>query len=412
MARYLLDAFQPEVGATSMAAARHMTIGERVVETRGRSTGFDYLRVALAIAVVCWHSIITSYGPASQQDVYNGPFRALFASILPLFFALSGFLVAGSLERNPSIAKFIGLRAIRILPALACETILSALILGPVLTTLPLSKYFSAPEFRHYLWNAVGYVHFRLPGLFLANPASDVVNGQLWTVPFELICYISLAALALFGIARKARLILAISVAVQLLLILRKAAMLHGVIIVNHGPLPGFSLVMCFLAGLTIYFARDAVPYSRLLAGLSCIMTVVFLSIPFGDYLVCYPAAYLTIWLGLCNPRANALHKLGDLSYGIFLYGFPVQQVVASAGNWSHHWYVNLALALPLSCLVALASWRLIERPSLRLKNHLKFLEPVDASVSWLQGHGRAARNRVRVAYKARSFDTFDLNRN
>ena len=387
---------------------RSITIADRVKETAGRSTGFDYLRIILALAVVCWHSKITSYGPIVQQDVYNGPFRAVFAAILPMFFALSGFLVAGSLERNPSIAKFVGLRAIRIIPALACETILSALLLGPALTKIPLSAYFASSEFRSYLLNSLGIVHFRLPGLFISNPASGVVNGQLWTVPFELICYLTLALLALLGIARRARLVFLISVAIQVMLLTRKVIVLHGAMSINHGPLPGFSLVMCFLAGLTIYFARDAIPLSRRLAVLSGLLLFLLLSIPLGDYLLCYPAAYLTVWLGLCDPKANALHRLGDLSYGVFLYGFPVQQVVASTGDWARHWYINLALAIPLSCVVAFVSWRLVERPALRLKNHLGFLRPIDQFVAWLQGHGGKARRRVAMAYRAQSTNPFD----
>ena len=104
-----------------------------------------------------------------------------------MFFALSGFLVASSLERCKTLFTFLGLRAIRILPALAVEIFISALIIGPLFTTEPAKAYFAAPEFHDYFLNILGDIHYHLPGVFAANP-SDAVNGQLWTVPYEMIC--------------------------------------------------------------------------------------------------------------------------------------------------------------------------------------------------------------------------------
>lgn len=91
------------------------TFDERITETGGRTTGFDYLRIGLAVGVVAWHTIPLSYGPEAAKAVMTGPWRAVVAIILPAFFALSGFLVAGSLERNRSLFRFGSLRALRIL---------------------------------------------------------------------------------------------------------------------------------------------------------------------------------------------------------------------------------------------------------------------------------------------------------
>lgn len=100
------------------------------VMAAGRTTGFDYMRLVLATAVLCTHSIDVSYGVKFTIEFANGPIRPLIALLLPMFFALSGFLVAGSLERCRSLVSFMGLRVIRLAPALAFETVLAALILG------------------------------------------------------------------------------------------------------------------------------------------------------------------------------------------------------------------------------------------------------------------------------------------
>jgi peptidoglycan/LPS O-acetylase OafA/YrhL len=122
--------------------------------------------------------------------------------ILPMFFALSGFLVAGSLERCRTLVGFLSMRALRILPALAMEIVLSALVLGPLVTDLPTAAYFGDPEFARYFLNIIGDIHYHLPGVFVTNPLASV-NQQLWTIPFELECYVALAVLASLGLHRQ-----------------------------------------------------------------------------------------------------------------------------------------------------------------------------------------------------------------
>lgn len=368
--------------------------------TGGRATGFDYLRLGLAISVVWWHTSVICYGGYGQDNIYNSPYRAVVALILPMFFSLSGFLVAGSLVRNPQVAKFLGLRALRILPALVAETLMSAFILGPLLTALSLDQYFEDPEFRSYLLNIFGDIHYHLPGLFLDNPAADVVNGQLWTVPFELWCYAILAVLALCGIARRPMALLFSSILLQLFLFFRKIYLLHGNFEINHGPLPGFSLVMTFLAGVVFFAFRSRTPYNFKLFSICAVISILCLLLPMGDYFIAYPIAYMTIYIGLQNPRAIFIHKLGDLSYGIFLYGFPVQQFVASWGDWTHVWYVNLVCALPITICISWLSWTLIERPALALKTHLRLLAPIDAFIERIKGRCSLAHARLIQAYR------------
>ena len=119
--------------------------------------------------------------------------------ILALFFSLSGFLVTASLQRCKSLISFLGLRVLRIGPALAVETTLSAIIIGSIFTELPLAQYVADPKLHAYFLNIVGDIQYELPGVFLHNPMPDVVNAQLWTVPYELWCYVVLALLAVLA---------------------------------------------------------------------------------------------------------------------------------------------------------------------------------------------------------------------
>jgi peptidoglycan/LPS O-acetylase OafA/YrhL len=136
------------------------------IRWRGRTSGFDYLRVCLAVGVIVVHSTSVSYGHQSDHAVWGGPQRTLEHLILPMFFALSGFLVAGSLERCPTLVSFFGLRLLRIVPALSVEVLLSAMIFGPLLSAFDLRAYFTDPEFYSYFLNVTGNIHYLLPRCF------------------------------------------------------------------------------------------------------------------------------------------------------------------------------------------------------------------------------------------------------
>ena len=292
------------------------SIQKRIDETGGRSTGFDYLRIVLAAAVIAWHSFGISYGADYSYEIMTSVYRPFVSLIMPMFFALSGFLVAGSLHRTKAISSFVALRAIRILPALAVEVVLSAMIIGPLLTTVPSASYFGSSTWIHYFLNMIGDIHYQLPGLFSKNPIPNVVNGQLWSVPWELNCYLALTALALTRLANTRWQLGLIVLATSLALFVRRATVFHGQFEQGHGTRPPI-LVLIFLAAVVIYNCRKIVPWHRKYAILSALCMAALSLVPGGDYFIAFPAAYTTIYLGLLNPKRIALLKGADYSYGL-----------------------------------------------------------------------------------------------
>lgn len=338
-------------------------ISERIAVTGGRATGFDYLRFGLATLVICFHSIVTSYGTEVQSQITHSTFGFAWNLILPVFFSLSGFLVAGSLERSKSIGIFLGLRVLRIFPALAMDTLVCALLLGPLLTTLALSAYFTHPDFISYFQNILGIIHFQLPGVFESNP-SQRVNGQLWTIPVELECYITLTVLGLLGLHRHRRLMLCAFLAMFAYCELR---------VLVRGALPGdgWVLLLSFCAGVSFYQFRDKIRLNFWLVLLALVAALACLKYPMYKYWMVVPATYLTVAVGLLNPRKSHLLETGDYSYGLFLYGYPLQQAVVALVPGAREWYVNLLVAIPLSLMFAIASWHLVEKRVLAHKGIL-----------------------------------------
>jgi peptidoglycan/LPS O-acetylase OafA/YrhL len=353
------------------------TLGCRLSDTGGRPTGFDYLRLLLSSLVIVFHSIGLCYGNGYADYLFSKPgIHAASTVVLPMFFSLSGFLVAGSLERNRSVIGFLGLRAIRIYPALTVEVVLSAFVLGTIFTTVPLPTYFTSHEFYHYLINVTGHISYVLPGVFLDNPVPAMVNRQLWTVPFELYCYLALTTAMLVGLTKRPRAFVLAIAAVQVfhfgLFQYLGGDWLHPE---KAGHLDGTQLVFSFLAGVALYLHKDSVPWSRTCAIVTAALGIALLSFRMGDYLAVFPLAYLTAYVGLLNPRKVGIIRGADYSYGIYLYGWPMQQALVATGAWARHWPINIAAAMLCSAAFAAVSWHCVEKPALRLRGPLKRVE-------------------------------------
>ena len=159
---------------------------------------FDALRILAALMVVFGHAYILS-GRAAQEPLaaYTGigGFGELGVSI---FFVVSGFLVTMSFDRLGDVRAFLANRCLRILPGLAAAVLLTALVLGPVASTLPAREYFTQPQAWLYpLRNLLLYpVTYALPGVFTHNPYPGAVNGSLWTLRLEFSFYLAIPVLA------------------------------------------------------------------------------------------------------------------------------------------------------------------------------------------------------------------------
>lgn len=341
------------------------TIAGRYERLGGFTSGFDYARIFLSIAVMAVHG----YGlvnPDNMKVLWHSWPRPILAFVLPAFFALSGFLVTGSLLRQSALIPFVTLRVVRLIPALAVEVTLSALVLGPLLTSLTLAQYFSDPLFFRYLLNIAGHISFYLPGVFLGPEnfgRPGIVNQSLWTIPFELKCYIALVGLTLFGITRRRILFLGITIA---LLLVGTWKVFN--ITFDSDTVGGNVLVFAFLVGACLALYKDMVPLSFPL--FIAAVVVAFASFYFDSlrYVAMIPSAYIITYLGMQTPPKHWVVSSGDYSYGIYLFAFPIQQTYFLLFPNYPYFFPSLLFALPLTFIYAYFSWHVVEKPILAKK--------------------------------------------
>jgi len=337
------------------------TVQERLESLRATS-GFDYLRLLLALLVMLVHSFCVSYGQIwENHHLWLGPLGGPVRSILCVFFALSGFLVSGSIFRSGSISGFVALRMIRILPALTIEVLISAIVLGACVTLYPVSTYYHSHEFWKYFLNPLGEIQFTLPGVFYTVPLANTVNSSLWTITSERNCYFILILLMTMRLIEKRAAVFYLALYCSLAFYLQhEDHMDHR--FVETGAVDSDALTTCFLWGVTIYLYGEKVRLNGWLAAASMCAGWLMLYNKHMAYLAAPFMAYSTIWLGTRNPRKLPLIFTGDYSYGVYLYSFPLQQALTLFLPCWRFWWANLLLAVPIAGFIAFVSWHGLEK--------------------------------------------------
>ena len=301
---------------------------------RGRENNFDLLRLIAALAVLFGHSFVLTAGnqsldtvdPISRFLMQNAGFNeAIQDFAVDVFFVISGFLVARSFLTQKTVIGFIEARVLRIFPA----AILCSLLTVGVLVwfgTVPVTAFFSDPETLRFLINnaLLWRVEYHLPGVFQDNAYIGVVNGSLWTLPIELRAYLFLTLLGVLGLLRfrhGANLVLA------LLVILFLVPEWSSIVTRNADK---WRLFLFFFVGAGFYVNRKYIPVGILPPAVLLAIYVGTAGIPKIHALIfVILVSYLTLAIALARyyPALDP-GRAGDISYGVYLYAFPVQQAL------------------------------------------------------------------------------------
>ena len=262
------------------------------------------------------------------------------------FFLYGGFLIARSAECHPNSRDFFRRRVTRIFPELIAVVLLCAFILGPILTRLAPIEYFLSPQTYLYLLNALLIPVHNLPGVFEENVYQHVVNGSLWTLPVEFICYVLVFfsfKVTKFDHNRFAWLFL---------------PFVGVLVIYTCAVYPSCATIMrptfLYFIGMACYVYRDGIKIGNAHVRIAFILFLVLCRMGMADLamLTCFPV--IALWLAFYANRPKWTQRLSklDFSYSLYLWGWPVGQIIIALSA-----HINVAaLALATTFIATAAS--------------------------------------------------------
>jgi peptidoglycan/LPS O-acetylase OafA/YrhL len=370
-----------------------------------RDNHFNLLRLTASMMVLAGHSVVLSTGEEASRSAAMNAIASLAGIGVDCFFAISGYLVMGSLRRAPSLLAFAWRRAARIYPGLLVSVAFCALLLGPLLTDLPVREYFAASQTWNFLLGKGSLIGLlftgggsELPGLFQGNPLPGKVNGSLWTLPWEVLMYAGLAALGIAASTCRSRAMLAIGTWFLLIIAASMAvafytlpwlgtdsaaetssgigaaggtvriALRFSVLFISGAALESLSRIRARWGNGSPGSPREALITLGAL-GLA-ILGYTLHSGLYPLYLLCLPIAVIGIGETHYGRQLYVFNRYGDYSYGIYIFAFPVQQALVALEGPIGAGTLAL-LTFPTVALMAALSWHLIEKPCLRAKGAL-----------------------------------------
>jgi len=362
-------------GASKLIVGEHWiamfgaVLSERLQSDRN---SFNLVRLVAAASVIVSHLFILRHGPGTPEPLSSWTSFTLGQHAVNLFFVLSGLLLSRSLDRNPDLRRFALARLLRIVPALFAYGLWFAMIAGPVLTTAALTVYFT--DITTWTYPATVLARFQQapapPGLFGDLPYASAVNEPLWTLKYEIAAYAGLGIAQAMGLRR--------SVAFLMISILLTAI---GTIALQPGSQALVGTVdklwpfhlsrygLCFLLGVLAHRGRDVLPVTPWLLPISFSAVIAFAGTSLSAVTCIIFTAHVAVVAGAMDFGAvTRWTQQNDISYGTYIYGWPVQQALLTFAPG-----ISLpAFALwSFVCVVPLAtiSWFVIERPALNYRS-------------------------------------------
>lgn len=331
-----------------------------------RENNLDALRLGFATLVILSHSYTLARGPLAFEPLaWLTRGGTDFGKVaVDAFFAISGYLIPMSFVRNPDARAYARRRIGRIYPGFLVALLLSALVVAPLAGAAIDGRVLLRLARCAALLNEWGDV-----AAFVGNPIPSAVNGSMWTIRIELWCYVITLIAGMTGLLRRRWPVVAALVVTSAL------AAAFTLREVGHGPTPARwvfgdlsqwpRLLSFYFAGTLMYLYGGTIPSGRLPLAIAVAAVASIAASKFaGALLMPLGLAYLLFRLAF-SPRVR-LHAFsrwmgGDYSYGVYLYAWPIQQLLV-------HYVPGIAplplfaMAVPLTLACGAASWHLVEK--------------------------------------------------
>lgn len=336
---------------------------------------FDFLRLIFALFVVIAHSYPLSGNDISNQWIYKLTNGQIELSNIGLngFFILSGYLIYQSSVRSSSFYNYFWKRIIRIFPALVVVLVLT-LLLAPIVYENSVSYFKNRDVYTYFFRNISLYqMQYSISGVFENNPFPLIINGSLWTIVYEFSLYIFLSLFLLISSNQIKKIIILSSFLIMYFGYLFYIDELSKIKIFDIEFLHFFNLGTFFVGGAALaafkfetILNNKKIKYLALLLFFVVIVITVKLEI-YNNFKHLFLTLFVLLFGLMSFWPINNLHKIGDYSYGIYIYSFPIQQTLMYYFKFSTGKLICFSTLISL--LFGALSWFFVEKKILVLKN-------------------------------------------
>ena len=343
----------------------------------------DFIRFVLAILVIYCHCHVIYFGTEETVEplwVLSNRQMSLGTLAVNFFFVVSGFLIYQSWENSPTLLAFLKKRVLRIYPAFAVVSLLCVFVVGPFSTSdffQPWgywTSYYAKIDYSKLIINILLLKETQVPWSFINLPMHNVINGSLWTIRYEFVCYLLVGFLGAAGLLKRKWFAWALFLVACGLYSMQEWYHIwlynwqETSILGKPDFYPRFT--MYFVCGILFYQNRKTIPRLRSLFFLSifiCLLSACY----FKGLMYTLPSfgAYALFYIAFSRQvRLYRWARFGDFSYGIYLYAWPLQQLLLLFFEPSMNVWNLFSMATLVSVLMAFLSWNLVEKPFLQLK--------------------------------------------
>ena len=335
----------------------------------GHTNFFTPLRFLFAFLVLVGHAfVISSKDLQAEPHVF---FHFTFSYLaVNLFFIASGFLVTKSMLYREDVASYSSARFLRIYPGLIVHVLLMMLVLGPLVTELPLKEYFTSPKVWLQPFMVLPFLEsdMFLPGIF-QNNAEHQASATLWTLRYEILAYIGTLVAFLLGLLKHRWMLLAQFVVFAIALPVSHMTGIYETLPPTIQNVLRFGL--CYGLGAAIYGYRDQLNFRLLGIPFLFAISALLNATPIFEIMVMVSLAYMLFWMAYVKiPSLNWMQKLSDVSYGLYIYHWAVLQTLFMIWPSFNAWQL-IALGGPISIVLSILSWKWVEKPALKFKDRL-----------------------------------------
>lgn len=354
----------------------------------GRDNNFNLIRFLAASAVIYSHSFTTIQGDGGYWLATGIQTEDIGSLAVNVFFVLSGLLITKSWIEQPDLIRFALARVLRIFPALTMLSLVTVFVIGPIASSCLPGDYFTDLNTWLYVPLTTTLIDdsARLPGVFESVIQNSLVNAPLWTLKYEVLAYALIALLG--GVAllktQTRRYFVLVGISCSYIFIHFFTDWREQYAIVDNFV----RMWSCFFIGAGFYILRARIRMRLIAAAVLAAAALTAHGTPLFDLTSKVFLAYAVTWLALVPAGLlRMFNQAGDYSYGLYIFAWPIQQIAVQAiPELTPH--AHFVLVFPLSLLIAIMSWRYLERPCIR--HYTTVRRMIDNSSMWVRKFGRA----------------------